>query len=110
MRAGTRWGLWRRASAGAGAGCTPIRLGGLFWRGGGAGAASPPPPRAAAPPPPLAGLGAAAMLAAGHVTGMLLLGLVLLAGLAVAVRNPYGMVAVLATGPPLPSSACMPRH
>ncbi|HEX9520215.1 MAG TPA: M50 family metallopeptidase [Streptosporangiaceae bacterium] len=50
------------------------------------------------PAPSLAGLGAAAMLAAGHVTGMLLLGLVLLAGLAVAVRNPYGMVAVLATG------------
>ncbi len=50
------------------------------------------------PAPSLAGLGAAAMLAAGHVTGMLLLGLVLLAGLAVAVRNPYGMLAVLATG------------
>ncbi len=50
------------------------------------------------PAPSLAGLGAAAMLAAGHLTGMLLLGLVLLAGLAVAVRNPYGMVAVLATG------------
>ena len=49
------------------------------------------------PAPSLAGLGAAAMLAAGHVTGMLLLGLVLLAGLAVAVRNPYGMLAVLAT-------------
>ena len=50
------------------------------------------------PAPSLAGLGAAAMLAGGHVTGMLLLGLVLLAGLAVAVRNPYGMLAVLATG------------
>jgi len=50
------------------------------------------------PAPSLAGLGAAAMLAAGRVTGMLLLGLVLLAGLAVAVRNPYGILAVLATG------------
>ncbi len=50
------------------------------------------------PAPSLAGLGAAAMLAAGHVTGMLLLGLVLLAGLAVAVRNPYGMLAVLVAG------------
>ena len=50
------------------------------------------------PAPSLAGVGAAAMLAAGHVTGMLLLGLALLAGLAVAVRNPYGMLAVLATG------------
>jgi Peptidase M50B-like len=50
------------------------------------------------PAPSLAGLGAAALLAAGHATGMLLLSLVLLAGLAAAVRNPYGMVAVLATG------------
>jgi Peptidase M50B-like len=50
------------------------------------------------PAPSLAGLGSAALLAGGHVTGMLLLGLVLLAGLAAAVRNPYGMVAVLATG------------
>lgn len=50
------------------------------------------------PAPSLAGLGAAAMLAAGHVTGMLLLGLALLAGLAITVRNPYGMLAVLATG------------
>lgn len=49
------------------------------------------------PAPPLAGLGAAALLATGHVTGMLLLGLALLAVLAFAVRNPYGMVAVLAT-------------
>jgi len=50
------------------------------------------------PAPSLAGTGAAAMLAAGHLTGMLLLGLVLLAGLAVAVRNAFGMLAVLATG------------
>jgi hypothetical protein len=45
--------------------------------------------------PPLLGLGAAALLAIGHLTGMLLLSLVLLAGLAVAVRNAYGMLAVL---------------
>jgi Peptidase M50B-like len=50
------------------------------------------------PAPSLAGLGSAAMLATGHVTGLLLLGLVLLAGLAAAIRNPYGVVAVLATG------------
>ena len=49
------------------------------------------------PAPSLVGLGAAALLAVGHLTGMLLLGLVLLGGLAVAVRNPYGMLAVLAT-------------
>jgi hypothetical protein len=49
------------------------------------------------PAPSVAGLGAAAVLAAGHVTGMLLLSLVLLGGLATAVRNPYGMAAVLAT-------------
>ena len=45
--------------------------------------------------PPLLGLAAAALLAIGHLTGMLLLGLVLLAGLAVAIRNAYGMLAVL---------------
>jgi hypothetical protein len=45
--------------------------------------------------PPLLGLGAAALLAIGHLTGMLLLSLVLLAGLAFAIRNAYGMLAVL---------------
>ncbi len=50
------------------------------------------------PAPSLLGLGAAALLAVGHLTGMLLLSLVLLAGLAVAVRNAYGMLAVLVTG------------
>ncbi len=49
------------------------------------------------PAPSLLGLGAAALLAIGHLTGMLLLSLVLLAGLAVAVRNAYGMLAVLVT-------------
>jgi len=49
------------------------------------------------PAPPLLGLGAAALLAIGHLTAMLLLGLVLLGALAVAVRNAYGMLAVLAT-------------
>jgi hypothetical protein len=49
------------------------------------------------PAPSLLGLGAAALLAVGHLTGMLLLSLVLLAGLAIAVRNVYGMLAVLAT-------------
>ena len=46
--------------------------------------------------PPLLGLGAAALLAIGHPTAMLLLSLVLLAGLAVAIRNAYGVLAVLA--------------
>jgi len=51
------------------------------------------------PAPSLLGLGAAGLLAIGHLTGMLLLSLVLLAGLAVAIRNAYGMLAVLvATG------------
>ena len=50
------------------------------------------------PAPSLLGVGAAALLAIGHLTGMLLLSLVLLAGLAVAVRNVYGMLAVLVTG------------
>jgi hypothetical protein len=46
--------------------------------------------------PPLLGLGAAAMLAIGHLTALLLLSLLLLAALAIAIRNAYGMVAVLA--------------
>jgi hypothetical protein len=49
------------------------------------------------PAPSLLGLGAAALLAIGHLTGMLVLSLLLLAGLAVAVRNAYGMLAVLVT-------------
>lgn len=50
------------------------------------------------PAPSLLGLGAAALLAVGHLTGMLLLSLVLLAGLIIAIRNAYGMLAVLVTG------------
>ena len=46
--------------------------------------------------PPLLGLGAAALLAIGHLTGMLLLSIAALAGLAIAIRNAYGMLAVLA--------------
>lgn len=50
------------------------------------------------PAPSLLGLGAAALLAIGHLTGMLLLSLLLLAGLVIAIRNAYGMLAVLVTG------------
>lgn len=49
------------------------------------------------PAPALIGLGAAALLAVGHLTAMLLLGLVFLIALAIAVRNPYGLVAVIIT-------------
>jgi len=49
------------------------------------------------PAPSLVGLGAAVLLTIGHLTGMLLLGLALLVALAVAVRNLYGMLAVLLT-------------
>jgi hypothetical protein len=49
------------------------------------------------PAPSLLGLGAAALLTIGHLTAMLLLSLVLLAGLAIAIRNVYGMLAVLVT-------------
>jgi hypothetical protein len=48
--------------------------------------------------PPLLGLGAAALLATGHLFSMLLFSLAGLAGLAVAVRNGYGLLAVLVTG------------
>jgi hypothetical protein len=46
--------------------------------------------------PPVLGVGAAALLATGHVTAMLLLAVLLLGGLAIAIRNAYGMLAVLA--------------
>ncbi len=48
--------------------------------------------------PPLLGLGAAALLATGHLAGMLILSLILLTALAVAVRNAYGLLAVIITG------------
>jgi hypothetical protein len=48
--------------------------------------------------PPLLGLGAAALLVTGHLAGMLILSLALLAALAIAVRNAYGLLAVLVTG------------
>lgn len=50
------------------------------------------------PAAPLLGLGAAALLATGHVLGVLVLGLAGLAGLAVAVRNAYGFLAVFVAG------------
>lgn len=48
--------------------------------------------------PPLLGLGAAALLATGHLAGMLLLSLILLAALAVAMRNAFGIAAAVVTG------------
>jgi hypothetical protein len=47
---------------------------------------------------PLLGLGAAALLATGHLLGVLLLSLAGLVGLAIAVRNAYGFLAVFVTG------------
>lgn len=47
---------------------------------------------------PLLGLGGAALLAGGHLLAVLLIGLAGLAGLAFAIRNAYGLVAVVATG------------
>ena len=46
---------------------------------------------------PLLGLGAAALLAAGHLLSVLLLTLAGLAGLAIAIRNAYGLLAVCLT-------------
>jgi Peptidase M50B-like len=48
--------------------------------------------------PPLLGLGAAALVVTGHLTGMLVFSLVLLAALAFAVRNAYGLLAVIVSG------------
>lgn len=47
--------------------------------------------------PPLIGLAGAGMLAAGHITATLWLALVLLAAMLVAIRNAYGLAAVLVT-------------
>jgi len=47
--------------------------------------------------PPLLGLGAAALLATGHLVAMLLLGLAGLIGLALAIRNAFGLLAVAVT-------------
>jgi hypothetical protein len=47
---------------------------------------------------PLLGLGAAALLATGHLLSVLLLSLAGLAGLAIAMRNAYGFLAVFVTG------------
>jgi peptidase M50B-like protein len=48
--------------------------------------------------PPLLGLGAAALVATGHLTGLLVISLAGLAGLAIMIRNVYGMVAVILAG------------
>ncbi|MFJ8042993.1 M50 family metallopeptidase [Kitasatospora sp. NPDC096147] len=48
--------------------------------------------------PPLLGLGGAALLAGQHVTQLLWIAVVLLAGLLVMIRNLYGLLAVLVTG------------
>jgi hypothetical protein len=47
--------------------------------------------------PPLLGLAAAVLLATGHLTGMLALALAGLGGLAIMIRNVYGMLAVFVT-------------
>jgi hypothetical protein len=47
---------------------------------------------------PLLGLGAAALLATGHLLSVLLLSLAGLVGLAIAIRNAYGLLAILVTG------------
>jgi Peptidase M50B-like len=47
---------------------------------------------------PLLGLGGAALLAGGHLMAVLLLSLAGLAGLAFAIRNAFGLLAVLVTG------------
>src|SRR3569833_1983530 len=48
--------------------------------------------------PPLLGLGAAGLLAIGHITALLWAGILLLAAILVLIRNVYGVVSVLSTG------------
>jgi hypothetical protein len=48
--------------------------------------------------PSLLGLGCAALLASGHITALLWLTVLFLAGMLIAVRNAYGVVSILVTG------------
>lgn len=48
--------------------------------------------------PSALGLGAAGLLAAGHITALLWISLLLLAGMLVLIRNLFGVVSVLASG------------
>jgi Peptidase M50B-like len=48
--------------------------------------------------PPLLGLGAAGLLAAGHITALLWVSIVLLAALLLMIRNGFGIVSVVTTG------------
>src|SRR3954471_6695023 len=48
--------------------------------------------------PPVLGLGAAALLAVGHITALLWASIVLLVAILVMVRNAYGVVSVVTTG------------
>lgn len=48
--------------------------------------------------PPLLGLGAAGLLAIGHITAFLWLSIALLAAILIAIRNVYGVVSVVTTG------------
>ncbi len=47
---------------------------------------------------PLLGLGGAWLLAAGHVTALLWISLLLLGGMLLLIRNPYGALSILAAG------------
>src|SRR5262245_53018404 len=48
--------------------------------------------------PPLLGLGAAGLLAIGHITAMLWAGVLLLAAVLLLIRNVYGVLSVVTTG------------
>jgi hypothetical protein len=48
--------------------------------------------------PPLLGLGAAGLLATGHITALLWAGILLLAAILILIRNVYGVVSVVTTG------------
>ena len=48
--------------------------------------------------PPLLGLGAAGMLASGHITALLWLSILLLGAILLAIRNVYGVLSIVTTG------------
>ena len=48
--------------------------------------------------PPLLGLGAAGLLAVGHITALLWAGILLLAAILILIRNMYGVLSVVTTG------------
>jgi len=94
-RAATHWSRWRRAAGSTECGCTGSTAGLTVSAGNASGPGIVATAAAGYLSPPLLGLGAAALLATGHLVAALLLSLVLLVALTLMVRNAYGILATV---------------